>query len=286
MTADILELPGVFVSGEWLLEHLDDPRLVLLDAKPTEYEGESSGILPGARHIELRDLSDPSSGLSYTLADPDTLAATFAAAGVGDDSTVVAYDHGRGSWAALFRLRLGAIGFERVAVLDGGPRAWAADGRPYVERYTPWPAQPAALTVRPRPELHAQIDQVQAAAASGSQLLANLPPEVFAGEQSPLDRRGHIPGSTNIHQTEFVDAQGRLLERDELRARFVAAGVDVGKPVITYCNAGISAALGALVLNELGNHDVAVFDGGLEEWNLDSERPVELGDAQSVSVGS
>jgi thiosulfate/3-mercaptopyruvate sulfurtransferase len=285
MTADILELPGLFVNGDWLLEHLDDPRLVVLDAKPSEYEGESSGILPGARHIELRDLSDPSSGLSYTLADPQTLAATFAAAGVGDDCTVVAYDHGRGSWAALFRLRLRAIGFERVGVLDGGPRAWAADGRPYVERYTSWPAQPAALTVHPHPELHARIDQVQLAAADG-QLVANLPPEVFAGKQSPLERPGHIPGSTNVHQTDFVDANGLLLGHDELRARFAAAGVDVDKPVITYCNAGISAALGALVLNELGNQDVAVFDGGLEEWNTDPRRPVEFGHPRSAVVGS
>jgi len=33
--------------------------------------------------------------------------------------------------------------------------------------------------------------------------------------------------------------------------------LDVDKPVITYCNAGISAALGALVLNELDNRGVA-----------------------------
>jgi thiosulfate/3-mercaptopyruvate sulfurtransferase len=285
MTADILELPGLFVSGDWLLAHLDDPRLVLLDAKPTEYPGESSGILPGARHIELRDLSDPSSGLSYTLASPDQLAAGFAAVGVGDDSTVVAYDHGRGSWAALIGLRLRAIGFDRVGVLDGGPRAWAADGHPYAESYTPLPSHPAALTVRPHPELHARIDQVRTAATDG-QLLANLPPEVFAGEHSPLSRPGHIPGSTNVHQTDFVDAQGRLLPHDELRVRFAAVGVDVDKPVITYCNAGISAALGALVLNELGNQDVAVFDGGLEEWNTDPQRPVEFGDAHSAGVGS
>ncbi|MFZ0387666.1 MAG: rhodanese-like domain-containing protein [Solirubrobacteraceae bacterium] len=285
MTADILELPGLFVSGDWLLEHLDDPRLVLLDAKPSEYPGESSGILPGARHIELRDLSDPSSGLSYTLAHPERLAAGFAAVGVGDDSTVVAYDHGRGSWGALIGLRLRAIGFDRVAVLDGGPRAWAADGHPYVDSYRPRPSQPVTLTVRPHPELHAQIDQVQVAAAEG-QLVANLPPDVFAGERSPLDRPGHIPGSTNIHQIEFVDARGLLLGHDELRSRFAAAGVDVHKPVITYCNAGISAALGALVLNELGNRDVAVFDGGLEEWNADPERPVGLGEPRSVSVGS
>jgi thiosulfate/3-mercaptopyruvate sulfurtransferase len=283
MTADILELPGLFVNGDWLLEHLDDPRLVLLDAKPSEYPGESSGILPGARHIELRDLSEPSSGLSYTLASPERLAAGFAAVGVGDDSTVVAYDHGRGSWGALIGLRLRAIGFERVAVLDGGPRAWVADGHPYVEAYKPLPSQPATLTVRPRPELHARLDQVQVAATDG-QLLANLPPEVFAGEQSPLKRPGHIPGSTNVHQTDFVDAKGLLLGHDELRARFAAAGIDVDKPVITYCNAGISAALGALVLNQLGNQDVAVFDGGLEEWNADPERPVELGAAQPAAV--
>jgi hypothetical protein len=68
------------------------------------------------------------------------------------------------------------------------------------------------------PEFHAGIDQVQVAAADG-QLLANLPPKVFAGERSPLERPGHIPGSTNVHQTDFVDAKGLLLGHDELRAR-------------------------------------------------------------------
>jgi thiosulfate/3-mercaptopyruvate sulfurtransferase len=283
MTADILELPGVFVSGDWLLEHLDDPRLVLLDATPTEYPVPSSGILPNARHLELTELSDPSSGLGYTLADPEKIAAAFAAVGVGDDSTVVAYDHGRGSWGALFRWRLRTIGFERAGILDGGPRRWAAVGRPYVDGYAPWPDRPARLTVRPQPGFHVPIGDVAAASrgAGDRQLLANLAPEVFAGESSPLDRAGHIPGSTNVPH-DFVDADELLLPHDELRARFEAAGIDVDRPVTTYCVAGITAALGALVLNELGNENVAVFDGGLEEWTADPDRPLELGDAVSV----
>jgi thiosulfate/3-mercaptopyruvate sulfurtransferase len=284
MTADILELPGLFVSVDWLSEHIADPSLVLLDATPTEWDAESSGILPGARHIQLTDLSDPASDLNYTIADPQRLAAGFAALGVGDDSTVVAYDHGRGSWAALIRWRLRAIGFERAAILDGGPRRWAALGHPYVTGYAAPPELPATLTLHARPQFHVDVARVEAATTGGPQLLASVAAAIFDGTESAVGRLGHIPGSSNVPQADFVDSDGLLLPHDVLQARFASAGIDPGRPAIVYCNAGITAALGAAVLNELGNQDVAVFDGGLQEWHSNPARSAEIGDPRSVSV--
>lgn len=280
--SDSLHLPGLFVSVDWLARHIDHPKLVLIDATPAEVEGESSGFLPGAVHVEHRELSDPTSGFDYTNAGVRVVAAVFARAGVGDDSTVVLYDHGRGSWAALGRWALRSIGFDRAAVLDGGPRAWAAAGRPYVPQVSPYPAEPAYLTIRERPEVFVSREEVAHLTRSGeSQLLATLSPEVFSGEVSSVTRPGHIPGSVNIPQADLVDEAGLLLPRDELRRRFEAIGIDVKAPVVTYCVAGITAALGALALNELGNENVAVFNGGLQEWSADPALEVAI-DEQPV----
>jgi len=48
-------------------------------------------------------------------------------------------------------------------------------------------------------------------------------------------------------------------------------------PVVLYCGGGISAAGAALALTLLGRTDVSVYDGSLEEWSKDPERPLESG---------
>ena len=274
---DPLPLPGPWVDLEWLEQHIDDPRLVLIDATPAEVDGESSGALPGAVHVEHRELSDPSSPFDYTYGGPDLVAAVFARAGVGDDSTVVLYDHGRGSWAALGHLVLRSIGFDRAAVLDGGPRAWVAGGRSYADALDAYPAEPARLTVHHRPEVFVSRDDVATLVGSGErQLLATLAWDVFAGEVSSVSRPGHIPNSVNLPQADLVDDGGLFLPPDELRRRFAATGIDVDSPVATYCVAGITAALHALVLRSLGS-DVVVYNGGLQEWSATPELEVVQG---------
>ena len=46
-----LELPGPVVSTHWLAEHLQDPRLVLVDASSTLNRTEEA--LPGASSVEV-----------------------------------------------------------------------------------------------------------------------------------------------------------------------------------------------------------------------------------------
>ena len=53
-----------------------------------------------------------------------------AAWGVGPDTQVVAYDADTGAYAARLWWMLRWVGHERVAVLDGGYKAWTAAGLP------------------------------------------------------------------------------------------------------------------------------------------------------------
>ena len=67
------------------------------------------------------------------------------------------------------------------------------------------------------------------------------------------------------------------LPPDGLRQAFAAAGVDLGKPVVTTCGSGITASVLALGLHVIGHKKVAVYDGSWTEWASQPDTPVEAG---------
>jgi thiosulfate/3-mercaptopyruvate sulfurtransferase len=288
-------LPGPLVDDTWLAAHLDDPRLVVLDAtallpSPRE-DGDyrsASGRgtwaerhLPGSRHADLTgDLSDHDAPYHFAVPSPEALAAALARLGVGEGSEVVSYDSGGGIWAARLWWMLRAIGVP-AAVLDGGLEAWEAAGRPLASGDEADPV-PAARPVTPvvRPDLWAGIEDV-AAVSRGERpgtLVCALPPGGYDGSApTRYSRRGHIPASRSLPGRGLLDESGHVLPAEDLAARVGAVLDTDDSPVVLYCGGGISAAGAALALTLLGHTDVSVYDGSLEEWSKDPARPLELG---------
>ncbi|MFI6461289.1 sulfurtransferase [Streptomyces sp. NPDC050538] len=288
-------LPGPLVDDTWLAAHLDDPRLVVLDAtallpSPREdgdyrsasgHESWAERHLPGSRHADLTgDLSDHDAPYHFAVPSPEALAAALARLGVGEGSEVVSYDSGGGIWAARLWWMLRAIGVP-VAVLDGGLEAWEAAGRPLASGDDTEPV-PAVRPVTPvvRPDLWAGIEDV-AAVSRGERpgtLVCALPVGGYDGSApTRYSRRGHIPASRSLPGRGLLDEFGRVLPAEELAAKVGAVLDTDDSPVVLYCGGGISAAGAALALTLLGRTDVSVYDGSLEEWSKDPARPMELG---------
>ncbi|HEV8150228.1 MAG TPA: rhodanese-like domain-containing protein, partial [Gemmatimonadales bacterium] len=101
-------------------------------------------------------------------------------------------------------------------------------------------------------------------------------------EPRPGLRGGHLPGARNLPFTELVDSQGLLLSPEELRRRYLAAGVDPSRPVVTSCGSGVTACALALGLELLGAHDYAVYDGSWSEWGQAEGPPIEVGPAKQL----
>jgi len=288
-------LPGPLVDDSWLAAHLDDPRVVVLDATALlpsprhdgDYRSASGRAawverhLPGSRHADLTgDFSDHHAPYHFAVPTPEALAAALSRLGVGEGSAVIAYDNGGGIWAARLWWMLRAISVP-AAVLDGGLAAWEAAGRPVASGEEAAP-EPAGTPVTPvvRPGMWTSVDEV-AAISRGEQpgaLVCALPAGGFDGSApTRYSRRGHIPGSRSLPGRDLLDSAGRVLPDAELAAK-VGAVLDVADaPVVLYCGGGISAAGAALALTLLGRDDVSLYDGSLEEWSKDPARPLELG---------
>jgi thiosulfate/3-mercaptopyruvate sulfurtransferase len=236
-----------------------------------------AGHIPGAvyvpLHTELATHAEPSEG-RHPLPSTETLQTAARRWGVHAGDTVVAYDDAKGLAAsrAWWLLRQGGVD---VRVLDGGIRGWQAAG-----------FEVTTDDVEPEPgdvvldEIGADaltIDEAAAVPASGV-LLDVRAPERYRGETEPLDPvAGHIPGAHNLPTGVHLDAEGRILDPDTVRANFAAVGVTAGTPVAAYCGSGITAAHSVLILNEIGI-DAKVFPGSWSQWSNTPGRAVATGD--------
>lgn len=279
-------MPSALVTPDWLHDHLEDPALRILDgswylpAAGRDARAEHARAhIPGARFFDIDEVADRRTPLPHMLPSAADFAAHVAALGIANHHHVVVYD-GAGVTASprvwwTFR----AFGHAQVSVLQGGLPRWLAEGRPVTDE-TPT-SVPVRYQATLQPSLLRDLAQVQAiVAAGGPQLVDARSAGRFAGtapEPRPGLRGGHIPGSLNLPFDELLTPERALRPPEALRARLLAAGVDLTRPAVTTCGSGLTAAIIALALHEVGAPDAAVYDGSWTEWGGREDTEVVTG---------
>ncbi|MGW1770043.1 sulfurtransferase [Streptomyces sp. NPDC002073] len=284
MDANTSSQASPLVSATALAERLAGARPpVLLDVRwqlggPGQRPAYESGHLPGAVFVDLdAELAGPvgdGAGGRHPLPDTEAFGAVMRRAGVCADTDVVVYDGGQGWAAARAWWLLRWTGHTRVRVLDGGLAAWTAAGG-LLDQEIPAPKEG---DFKPTPGGLGLLDADAAAAlADAGVLLDARAGERYRGEVEPIDPvGGHIPGALSAPTTENVDADGRFLPAERLRARFAALGAADGTPVGVYCGSGVSGAHEVLAL-ELAGVPAALYAGSWSQWSHDPARPVATG---------
>jgi len=262
-----------FVEVAWLVEHLGDPRVRLVDARSTPHgaavdmasgrEQYAAGHLPGAVHLDYADdLSDPATPYAARVAPPQRFADVMGEHGIGDASIVVAYDAGTIPFAARMVWMLRYYGHDEAYVLAGGIAAWTATGRALATD-VPQPAR-AAFTPRERRRLRAARDEVLAIAVgrSDEQLVETQRDQTYALRDRDVQGAVRISGNLLLE-----DARGgRVASPETLAALVRDARLDPAKRTVVSCGSGVSASGAWLALRAAGFDDVAVYDGSWMEW--------------------
>ena len=273
------------VSTEWLAEHLGDPGLVVVDSSwhmsATGRSGREEYLaahIPGARFLDIDELSDKSNPSPHMLPSAPEFAEAMERLGIGSDDRIVVYDNSPLRTAARGWFTLRHFGARNLAVLDGGLQKWLAEGRP-TESGEPEPGQASFEPAQSRGET---VTKQEILAGSGCALVdARGKPRFEATDPEPRPgvEGGHIPGARNLPFGLLYEEDGTLKPPQELRRLFEEAGLDPAKPFIASCGSGVTATSLIFAAHLLGSDAGRLYDGSWTEWGSDPATPKATGPA-------
>jgi len=282
MTAN--EAPPL-VSTDWLARHGSDPDVVVLqvDAEASRY---FEGHVPGALLVDWLD--DLHAQVRRGYLDPEEMAALLGGLGVSIDTHVVLLGDSHNTYAACAYWLLRYHGHPRLSLVDGGTRAWALEGRPFVQE----PDLPRATARYPVPTLDPTVratrddilDRFVGEQAHTALLDCRTPLEYEGrgarGVDLPVERHrvpGHVPGARNLDSVDVLDPDThRFLPADVLRGMFAQRGVREDVEVALYCRLAERSSLLWFALHEILGHRAARnYDGGWAEYGSLMDVPVE-----------
>jgi thiosulfate/3-mercaptopyruvate sulfurtransferase len=266
---------GPLVSARWLHEHIGDPDVRVIDfrwylAGKKGRDEYAAGHIPGAVFVDLEDVTGKGPG-RHPLPAAQQFEAAMRRAGVGDGTTVVAYDDTGGSVAARLWFLLRWFGHERQAVLDGGLQAWGAP----LESGTPAVAA-GDFHARP-PDRSRILDFEQVKHHRGTPVIDSRAGERYRGEKEPVDpKAGHIPGARSAPFADNLREDGRFKSTEELRHRFAEVGVEANEGAVVYCGSGVNACHNLLAMELAGIENVRLYEGSWSDWSS-RDAPVATG---------
>jgi thiosulfate/3-mercaptopyruvate sulfurtransferase len=278
-------LPSDLISVAWLIENINDSELILLDASyfmsALNRDGKTEWLeetIPGARYFDFDNrVCDQTSELPHMMPSVQLFEQEAQLLGINQSSRVVVFDRlgifssPRVWW--MFK----SMGFNNIAVLDGGLNSWKEAGLPlspgelnsvtnkgdFVTQYQ------ATLIADKQTVLNAIEDnQFQIIdARAESRFLGNVP-EPRAGLRS-----GHIPTAKNLPFNRLID-NGKMLSIEQLKPIYNKL-IDKQDKSIFSCGSGVTACVLALGATLCGYKNLSIYDGSWTQWGADKKLPLE-----------
>lgn len=270
--------PEVLVDTQWVVDHLSDSNVRLIEADVTP-EMYNTGHIPGAVFWNgFTDLLLPDWRTNF---DTDALEKLLARSGITNNTTVITYGDypATGGWLFWF---LNVFGHHNVRVLNGGRQKWIAEDRPLTTK------EPLIIPTHyraqiPDASLRASCDYVRESMGQTNRVLVDVrTPQEYKGEwlmtepPKETERAGHIPGAVHIPYELTFNEDGTFKSVEQLQVIYTDKGITPDKEAIAYCAVGVRAGYTWFVLKYLlGYPNVRNYDGSWNEWSKLPNMPVE-----------
>lgn len=264
--------PEVLVTTQWVADHLEDPKVRILESDEDLLLYEL-GHIPGALKLDWEtQMQQP---VTRDFVDKAGFEQLASERGITNDTTVVFYGD-KNNWYATYGFWLFKYyGHDDVRVMDGGRAKWEAEGRPFTREvpqveHTKYTAKDPDGSIRAfREDVLKHLEQENPA------LVDVRSPQEYTGEllhaigypQEGAQRAGHVKGAVNVPWGTAANEDGTFKAVEELRRLYGEKGITPEKPVIAYCRIGERSSHTWFVLKYLlGYDDVRNYDGSWTEW--------------------
>lgn len=275
--------PEVLVSTDWVAQHLDDPKVRLIESNEDTLLY-ASGHIPGAVHVDwTSDLNDQ---IRRDYITRDGFERLMSRIGATRDTTVVFYGDKNNWWACYAFWVFQLFGHTNARVMDGGRIKWEKEKRALTRDV---PAhQPARYTSEDRADAkhRAFRDEVMSHVQAKGQLVDVRSPEEYSGARMHMPdypnegalRGGHIPGAKSIPWARAINPEdGTFKPAADLRKLYCEdQRLAADQPTIAYCRIGERSSHTWFALKYLlGFGNVRNYDGSWTEWGNMVNVPIE-----------
>lgn len=266
------------VSTDWLQQNLKNAKLIVVDLR--KVEDYQAGHIPGSVNAFYGSWSVKVGTLLNELPPVDDLADVIGDTGIDKDALVglvgktekvpEQFDMTRVAWTLKY------MGVENVAILNGGITQWVKENRPLSKD----PVKAKAKSFNPAVNQGLFVGKAYVLNNLGkATILDTRAPAFFEGKEKLefVPNTGRIKGAVNLPVGQLYTPEGLYKSKDELAALAEkAAGKDLNKEIIVYCDTGKTCTGWAFVMTKLlGYKNVKVYDGSFMEWATDANAPVE-----------
>ncbi len=259
------------VSTEWLAQHWNDPRLRIIDARPS-LRDYLQGHIPNAVYLNTETLRISQGGVPAQLLPPEHIAEILEALGIGNEHTVVVYSSAaEGDFfahATYIAFVLEWLGHRSIGVLDGGIEKWRTEGRPLTPSFPRFPR----AAFKPEPQNQLLVD-----AAALQKALQTQHAVALDARAPTVYQQGHIPTARNAFLRNNLQGETVLTWRspEALRAMLETVQISGDQPVVTYCTSGREASqLWFTLRHVLKLPNVKIYPGSWIDWTA-RQMPVE-----------
>ena len=224
--------PELLVDAAWVDAHKGDANVVIVDCEVDA--AYARGHVSGAVLVPDNFEKDPASGRVH-LMNPNQFTAMCEGLGIGDDTLVITYDHSRSLTAARLWWALNTYGHTNVKVLNGGWRAWIANGGAVDFKQTS--AEPATFTPKRDNSKLVEIDELKQACELGGSIIWDVRSDgEWDGSANRGNKRvGHVPGAVHLEWFHLLDSEtNEFKPAAEIRRLLSENGITPNKNVYTY----------------------------------------------------